>query len=142
MVDATPPVLMPRRVTRVTPGRSVVRLRPGTSGTRSWKSSTRCCSSSWPPTTVTEAGMSLIASLRFWAVTTSSSRKPGGLEASSGAAGCAGSLPCADAAFFASSGLGVSWAQAAPAASTPVSARTLVVEARIQPPPRLRNHVC
>jgi hypothetical protein len=40
IVDATPPVLMPRKVTRVDPGRVSVRLKPGTSGRRSLKSST------------------------------------------------------------------------------------------------------
>ena len=90
-------------------------LKPGTSGTRSWKSSARCCSSSWPPTTVTEAGISATASVRFWAVTTTSSRKSGGFDGSSGGWSAAGWT----AASLVSADGGASWAQASVAASKP-----------------------
>ena len=67
---------------------------------------------------MTDAGMSAMASVRFWAVTTTSSRKPRGFDGSSAGAGDAGGFASGDV-FFAASAGGASWAQATLAASRP-----------------------
>src|SRR6056297_441600 len=64
---------MPRRVMRFTPAVLLSRLKPGISATKSSKLSARTRSRKSPESTVSDIGMSVSASSRFWAVTMISS---------------------------------------------------------------------
>jgi hypothetical protein len=78
----------------VNPGRVVVRLKPGTSGTRSWKSSAALLLQDWPATTVTDAGISAIGLRALLGRDHDLLAKGRGFDGSSAGAGDADALRC------------------------------------------------